>query len=116
MWTFRIMKSWSARMGERTSCLSRDGNGDVPPLRTIRGAKTGLDEVRGVAVDPVHNLVVVGSRSDNKGTTGVFIFNRTDNGDVAPRAVIAGPRSGILRIRQARGRSRTEQDFRGGEE
>jgi DNA-binding beta-propeller fold protein YncE len=78
----------------------RDGNGDVPPLRTIRGAKTGLDEVRGVSVDPVHNLVVVGSRSDNKGTTGVFIFNRTDNGDVAPRAVIAGPRSGIIRIRQ----------------
>lgn len=78
----------------------RDGNGDVPPLRTIRGAKTGLDEVRGVSVDPVHNLVVVGSRSDNKGTTGIFIFNRTDNGDVAPRAVIAGPRSGIIRIRQ----------------
>jgi hypothetical protein len=44
-------------------------------------------------------LVVVASRSAT-GTTGVFIFNRTDNGDVAPRAIIAGPKSGILRVRQ----------------
>jgi len=79
--------------------FAREANGDVAPLRTIRGAKTGLDEVRGVTVDPVRNLLVVASRS-GKGTTGVFIFNRTDNGDVAPRAIIAGPKSGIIRIRQ----------------
>jgi len=78
----------------------RDGNGDIPPLRTIRGEKTGLDEVRGVSVDPVRNLVVVASRSDAGGKTGVFIFNRTDDGDVAPRGLIAGPKSGIIRIRQ----------------
>jgi hypothetical protein len=42
---------------------------------------------------------VVSSRS-RTGTTGLFIFNRTDQGDVAPRAVIAGARTGILRIRQ----------------
>jgi hypothetical protein len=77
----------------------REANGDVAPLRTIRGEKTGLDEVRGVSVDPIHNLLVVSSRS-GKGTTGVFIFNRTDDGNVAPRAVIAGPKSGIIRIRQ----------------
>jgi len=61
--------------------------------------KTQLDEVRGVAVDPVRNLIVVASRSQ-KGTTGLFVFNRNDAGDVAPRGVIAGPKTGILRIRQ----------------
>lgn len=84
--------------GKDVLVFARDANGDAAPLRIIRGPKTGLNEVRGVAVDPVHNLLVISSRS--KGTTGLFIFNRTDNGDVAPRAVIAGPKTGILRIRQ----------------
>ncbi len=86
--------------GKDVMVFPRAANGDVAPLRTIRGSNTLLDEVRGVAVDPVRNLLVVSSRSDNKGPTGIFIFNRTDDGNVAPRAVIAGPRSGILRVRQ----------------
>jgi hypothetical protein len=85
--------------GKDVMVFPRGANGDVAPLRTIRGSKTQLDEVRGVAVDPIRNLLVVSSRSE-KGTTGVFIFNRTDDGNVAPRAVIAGPKSGILRVRQ----------------
>src|SRR6266404_8006140 len=85
--------------GKDVLVFPREAEGDVSPLRVIRGPHTGLDEVRGVAVDPVHNLLIVSSRS-NSGATGVFIFNRTDDGDVAPRAVIAGPHTGILRIRQ----------------
>jgi len=85
--------------GKDILVFPREANGDVAPLRTIRGPKTGIDEVRGVAVDPIRNLVVVSSRSGT-GATGLFIFNRTDDGDVAPRAVIAGPKTGILRIRQ----------------
>ena len=85
--------------GKDILVFPRGASGDVAPLRIIRGPKTGLDEVRGVAVDPLRNLLVVASRS-LKGTTGVFVFNRTDDGDVTPRAVIAGPRTGILRIRQ----------------
>lgn len=85
--------------GKDVLVFQRDAQGDAAPLRVIRGQKTGLDEVRGVAVDAVRNLLVVASRS-NKGKTGIFIFNRTDKGDVAPRAVIAGPETGILRIRQ----------------
>ncbi len=85
--------------GKDILVFSRDANGDVAPLRVIKGPKTQLDEVRGVAVDPVRNLIVVSSRSKER-PTGLFIFNRTDEGDVAPRAVIAGPKTGILRIRQ----------------
>ena len=85
--------------GKDVLVFPRDASGDVAPLRVIQGPKTQLDEVRGVAVDPVRNLIVVSSRSKS-GPTGLFIFNRTDDGDVAPRAVIAGPRTGIIRIRQ----------------
>jgi hypothetical protein len=85
--------------GKDILVFPRDAQGDVEPLRVIRGTKTGLDEVRGVAVDPVRNLIVVSSYS-RKGTTGLFIFNRTDAGDVTPRAIIAGPKTGIVRIRQ----------------
>jgi hypothetical protein len=85
--------------GKDILVFSRDANGDVAPLRVIKGPKTQLDEVRGVAVDPVRNLIVASSRSKER-PTGLFIFNRTDEGDVAPRAVISGPRTGILRIRQ----------------
>ena len=85
--------------GKDILVFSRQAQGDATPLRIIRGLKTGLDEVRGVAVDPARNVIVVSSYS-KKGTTGLFVFNRTDEGDVAPKAVIAGPRTGIIRIRQ----------------
>ena len=85
--------------GKDILVFRRDAQGDTPPLRIIRGPKTGLDEVRGVAVDPARNLIVVSSYS-RKGTTGLFIFDRMDEGDVVPKAVIAGPHTGIVRIRQ----------------
>ena len=47
-----------------------------------------------MTVDSVHNLIIVANRVDLGGresSDGILIFNRTDNGDVAPRAVIAGP-------------------------
>jgi hypothetical protein len=45
-----------------------------------------------VAVDPVHNLLMVGGTA-GRGQTRLLIFNRTDSGDVKPRAVIGGPNS-----------------------
>lgn len=77
--------------------FSRQAEGDVAPLREIHGPKTGLLQIVGVGADPVHNLVVAASISRLGGKTGLFIFGRTDRGDVFPRAVIAGPRTGIVR-------------------
>ena len=85
--------------GHDVLVFHREANGDVAPLRVIHGAQTELDEVRGVAVDPERNLLVVSSRSATF-PTGVFVFKRTDDGDVVPQAVIAGPKTGIVRIRQ----------------
>jgi hypothetical protein len=60
-----------------------------------------LLQVVGVAVDPNRNVLVVSSYSRLPGgVTGLFIFGRTDEGDVAPRRVIAGPKTLITRLRQ----------------
>ena len=85
--------------GQSVLTFARDANGDVSPLREIAGPNTKLHQIHGVAVDPVHNLIVV-SNINPHGITGLLIFNRTDTGDVAPRAIIAGPRTGIIRVRE----------------
>ena len=85
--------------GKDVLVFPRSAAGDVAPLRSIRGPKTQLDEIRSLDIDPIRNVLVVSSRSA-KFPTGIFIFNRTDDGDVAPRAMIVGPKTGISRIRQ----------------
>jgi hypothetical protein len=70
----------------------RTANGDVAPVRILRGPKTQLAPER-VAVDPVNNLLLVG----NLNPPAILVFNRTDQGDVSPRTVIAGPKTGIIR-------------------
>jgi hypothetical protein len=84
----------------------RDGNGDAAPIRVIRGPDTQMRRLWGIAVDPVNNLVVVGylktgiegynTPGSERETGGLLIFNRTDNGNVKPRAVITGPKTGLL--------------------
>ncbi len=77
----------------------RDANGNVAPVRVIEGRKSGMDIVSGVAVDTDKDLVVVACLNrvshGHAEHGGLFIFNRTDNGDVPARAVIAGPKTGI---------------------
>jgi hypothetical protein len=76
----------------------RDANGDVAPVRMIAGKRVRLFHTSGVAVDTERNLMVVAFASNRSGKHehgGIHIFNRTDNGNVAPRATIAGPHTGI---------------------
>jgi hypothetical protein len=83
--------------------FSRTASGDTAPIRRIGGPKTHINNIFGMTVDAIHNLIIVANRIDTGGRNsndGILIFNRTDNGDVAPRAVIAGPRTGIIKIRQ----------------
>jgi DNA-binding beta-propeller fold protein YncE len=85
----------------RVLVFARDADGDAKPLRTIQGPKTRLLQVVGIAVDPVRDLLVVSTYSRLAGgTTGLLIFGRTDQGDVAPKRIIAGPKTGITRLRQ----------------
>jgi hypothetical protein len=68
-----------------------NGNGDVAPIRSLkaRGA---------IAVDPIHNVIVAATPVTINGQRmqSLTIYNRTDEGDAKPRAVIAGPKTGLL--------------------
>ncbi len=75
--------------GRRINVFRGDADGDATPVRVIEGPKTELGHVVGLAVDPERNLLAVAN------THEILIFNRNDNGDVAPRARIAGPKTGI---------------------
>lgn len=80
--------------------FDRLAEGDAKPIRVIGGPKTGFREIVGVAADGKRNLIVVATRSVG-GESGIFIFNRTDEGDVAPIRKIMGPLTGALgRFRQ----------------
>lgn len=77
----------------------REANGDVAPIRIIRGSDTQLHNVISIAVDPIHNALVAGYTRDTQretGLGGLLIFNRTDNGNVKPRSVIQGPKTGLF--------------------
>src|SRR5439155_20173303 len=85
----------------RVLVYRRAADGDAAPIRRIQGPRTKLLKIVGVAVDPVRDVLVVSSYSRLPGgVTGLLIFGRTDQGDVAPRRVIAGPKTGITRLRQ----------------
>jgi hypothetical protein len=88
----------------------REANGDVAPIRIIKGPDTQLRRGNSIAVDPINNIIAVGLNSDfasegpateeDQEKGAILIFNRTDNGNVKPRAVIRGDKSGIIRINQ----------------
>jgi DNA-binding beta-propeller fold protein YncE len=80
--------------------FDRRANGNVAPKRLITGPKTGLLDIVGVAVDPVRNVIVASSRKGRDGPTGLFVFDRLANGDVAPKAFIGGPNSKLAHFRQ----------------
>ncbi|MBI2817189.1 MAG: hypothetical protein HYX72_09645 [Acidobacteria bacterium] len=70
----------------------REANGNVAPIRVLQSSGNSFSEVN---VDPVRDLLVVGgsTRIKGKSTSALMIFNRTDEGDVQPQSMIAGPNS-----------------------
>jgi hypothetical protein len=84
----------------RILVFPRDAQGDVAPIRVMRGSK-GWD-LGGTDVDPENDvLVVTGSYTEGEDTQeALLIFNRTDSGDVVPKGAIMGPRTGLSAMRQ----------------
>jgi hypothetical protein len=84
----------------RVLVYRRDADGNARPIRMIQGEKTRLHQIVGIAVDPVRDRIVVSTYSRTGGITGLAIFDRKAEGDVAPLGVITGPNTGIHRLRQ----------------
>jgi hypothetical protein len=77
--------------------FDRKASGDVAPKRVLSGPDTGFQEpgIRGmatVAIDPIHNVLVVNHRNS------LLIFDRTASGNAKPLRVISGPKSGVASI------------------
>ena len=67
---------------------SRAGSGDLAPLRTIQGPKTGLNFPLGIYLDKISKQIVVANGNDS-----VLFFDQNANGDVAPVRILKGPRT-----------------------
>ncbi len=86
---------------DRVLVYPRTGNGDVAPIRILSGPDTKIRRGRSVAVDPIHNVMAIGTDTNYQDKLGaLLIFNRTDNGNVKPRGIITGPKAGIRSINQ----------------
>src|SRR5262245_36899288 len=86
--------------GKNILVFSREGNGNVAPLRVFTVENW---DPSSVDVDPVHNAVVVAGGYGKPGErrrSSIMIFDRTVQGKAEPRAVIAGPRTGLIATRQ----------------
>ncbi len=49
-------------------------------------------------MDPIHNVLVTSGsvQVDGKRQEAILIFNRTDEGNAKPKAVISGPKTGLV--------------------
>jgi hypothetical protein len=73
----------------------RMANGNVEPIRKIGGSKSLFRDIIGIAIDPKRNLIIASTRSTD-GFSGILMFDRMANGDVAPVRKIGGSMTGAL--------------------
>jgi sugar lactone lactonase YvrE len=81
-----------ARPSDRGSITvhARGAEGEQEPVRTLAGARTGLERPFGVAVDAGGHIFATNEVGDT-----VRIFGARAGGDVAPAGYLAGPRTGL---------------------
>ena len=80
---------------DRVLVFPREAHGNVAPIRVLGGSNSQLG-ANALAVDPVHDpLIVAGRERSGPDSTRILIFNRTDKGNVKPRAVVRAPKSGL---------------------
>jgi DNA-binding beta-propeller fold protein YncE len=68
-----------------------EGNGDIKPLRVIRGPKTLMNWPSHMALHVQRQELFVANDADDS----VLVFKATDEGDAAPIRVLKGPNTGI---------------------
>ncbi|MBS2021096.1 MAG: IPT/TIG domain-containing protein [Deltaproteobacteria bacterium] len=70
----------------------RTASGTVSPTRKISGDQIGFVSASGLAMDFAKNELYVSERGTQAGVyAGIYVFNRTDSGNVAPKRKIQGP-------------------------
>jgi 6-phosphogluconolactonase (cycloisomerase 2 family) len=69
----------------------RAASGNTGPKRTLSGPDTELDNPLGVAVDAVHDELVVTNYNSNV----ITVYPRTASGNTAPIRTLSGPETGL---------------------
>jgi 6-phosphogluconolactonase (cycloisomerase 2 family) len=69
--------------------FSSGSNGDVAPIATISGSKTGLNSPSDVALDTKSNIYVTND------TPSVTVYSASSSGNVAPTATISGGKTDL---------------------
>src|SRR4029450_14070415 len=82
--------------GNAVLVFPREAKGNVAPIRVLKGPDTELG-ASALAVDPVHDLLVVGGTVRGQGSR-LLIFKLSDQGNVKPKAVIGGPKRGVAHV------------------
>jgi sugar lactone lactonase YvrE len=75
-------------------------DGDVKPLRTIKGSATRMDGIRGLALDKAGNLYVANTGEPINGRDAnmrVTVYAPGADGNAAPTRTIEGPNTGLHR-------------------
>jgi DNA-binding beta-propeller fold protein YncE len=75
--------------GASITVYPRDANGDVAPIRVIKGPHAQLNWPTSLAVDPERGELYVANDTGDS----ILVFDVTAEGDAAPQRVIAGPKS-----------------------
>jgi sugar lactone lactonase YvrE len=75
-------------------------NGNVAPMATVSGAKTGLASPIGIALDSARNIYVANLYTANIGNklpigSSITVYAAGSNGNVSPSATIAGSNTGL---------------------
>jgi hypothetical protein len=68
----------------------RTANGDIAPTRVISGTSTLLSNPLSLAFDVANGEYITSTFDAGSGNSGILVFPRTANGNVAPSRVIAG--------------------------
>jgi hypothetical protein len=63
-----------------------NANGDVAPLRVIKGGRTNLTDIRGIALDRCGNILVANANS-------ISVFSKSASGEATPVLVLEGPKT-----------------------
>ena len=87
--------------GGQVLIFNRTDNGNVKPLRIIRGPNSKLARIGLMAVYPPKELILVGVPSGENTSPNNFVgvWSERDNGDVPPRWMIGGPNSVLRQVR-----------------
>jgi hypothetical protein len=80
----------SGCQNRNVSVYAAGANGDVAPMRSVKGSKTGLIGPVGIALDARQNVYVADS-----GGNGVLVYAAGGNGNVPPSRTISGSHTGL---------------------